>query len=375
MTEKEGQWHHLLGAISGSSLDGLDVALVSFLLSAGDGNPVIHEWKIVQSATIPFPDVLEGRLRNAPFISGKELCILDADLGKWIGTQVDEFLRLTDHQKPGLVCSHGHTVFHEPRQGMTCQIGHGAHIAEITGLPVVSDLRYADIAAGGVGAPLAPLADVYLFKGYDYYLNLGGISNLTHTLGKAPLAWDISGCNQLLNHLSRKLGIAYDKNGEIARGGKEDINLTSALHNLLPFRIDEPVALDNQQVVNLYFPVLDDASRPVEDLLRTSTGYIAAQISRTISELQKKYAIRRKTRLLATGGGALNGFMMELLGAQLGEMDVELVIPERTIIEFKEAALIALAGLFRKAGLPNSLPSVTFARHPSIGGALHLPGK
>lgn len=375
MTNTSRHRHLILGAISGSSLDGLDLAIISFEFSIQGQEPLIHDWAIEKAATISFPDALAARLRKAPGINGRDLCLLDADLGKWMGLEANDFLQASGMDRVELVCSHGHTVFHEPQHGMTCQIGNGAYIAEITSLPVINDLRYADIAAGGVGAPFAPLADLHLFPGYEFYLNLGGISNLTHMLGTGPLAWDVSGCNQLLNHLSHKLGLPYDKDGQIARSGKPDQDLLDMLNGLLPFRTDEAVALDNQQVVGLYFPVLEQSPAALEDQLNTCTRYIADQIQKTVNHLKRHYGVQRHTRLFATGGGALNGYLMELLKEKLAIEETELVIPEKEIVEFKEAALIALAGLFRKYKIPNSLQSVTFAQNPPVGGALHIPSK
>jgi anhydro-N-acetylmuramic acid kinase len=254
---------------------------------------------------------------------------------------------------------------------MTCQIGNGAHIAAITGQSVIDNVRYADIAAGGVGAPFAPLADKYLLKGYDFYLNLGGITNLTHILAGEPIAWDLGGCNQLLNHLSKKLNISYDKDGEIARKGTTNKQLLHDLHQLFPIYVDEPIAMDNQQVVNLYFPLLDSSTFPIEDIFNTTTVYIVSQIQKTLEQIFQKYTNKRHYKLIATGGGALNTYMMELLQQKAENLNIELIIPTKQIIEFKEAALLALIGLFRLHQIPNSLSSVTGAKYPPIGGALH----
>lgn len=361
--------HHILGAISGSSLDGLDLASTYFELSIENEKPLVKHWEITKAGTIPFPNELYGRLKYAPHISAKELCLLDAELGQWMGEQIKQFL--IDSRPVEYICSHGHTVFHEPEKGMTCQIGHGAHIASKSGIPVIDDVRYADIAAGGVGAPFAPLADKYLLHGYQFYLNLGGITNLTHMLDGEAIAWDLGGCNQLLNHLAQKLDLSYDRDGEIARNGQADEALLTQLMALFPIYLDEAIALDNQQVVQLYFPVLDQSKLTIQDLIATSTMYIVTKIEKTIERIFQKYPPQEEMKLIATGGGALNRYMMERLAEKLAPFTVELVIPDQQMIEFKEAALLALMGLFRIHHIPNSLPSVTKAQYPPIGGALH----
>jgi anhydro-N-acetylmuramic acid kinase len=190
-------------------------------------------------------------------------------------------------------------------------------------------------------------------------------------LNGEAIAWDLGGCNQLLNHLAQKLNLAFDRDGEIARKGHVHEELLTHLLDLFPIYLDEAIAMDNQQVVQLYFPVLDQSKLSTQDLIATSTLYIVIQIEKTIERILQKYPPQVEMKLIATGGGALNGFMMELLSERIAPFGVELVIPEKQMIEFKEAALLALIGLFRIHDIPNSLPSVTNARFPPIGGALH----
>ena len=202
----------IIGVMSGSSLDGLDLALCVFR-----GSYRHPEWSLEQHTKVSFPDTLKPRLANAHHASGFELMQLDADFGSFIGQEIKQWMQ-NESISADYIASHGHTVFHEPSLGFTTQIGSGSHIAHITGIDTITSFRNADVAAGGQGAPFAPIADSALFPGYDGYLNFGGIANV-HIISEEEhaKAWDIGPCNQVLNFLAEKLGKEYDANGDIAK--------------------------------------------------------------------------------------------------------------------------------------------------------------
>ena len=134
---------------------------------------------------------------------------------------------------PDLIASHGHTIFHEPSQGFSFQLGSAAHIAAACGLPCASDFRNTDMAHGGQGAPLAPVSDFDLFPEYDVCVNLGGIANISYTDEDGQrLGYDITVCNLILNHLSIAFGEAYDKDGLFGKGGNLDSSLLLDLESI-----------------------------------------------------------------------------------------------------------------------------------------------
>jgi anhydro-N-acetylmuramic acid kinase len=233
----------VIGVMSGSSLDGLDMAFCTF-----DESPGVLKWSITDARIIPFSELWIVKLSEASSISGKELMKLDAEFGIFIGESVKQWMD-EKKLKPDLVASHGHTIFHEPQQHFTTQIGSGAHIALISGVDTINNFRQADVAAGGQGAPFAPIADRDLFSGYNGYLNLGGIANFSIQLTDQNWkAWDICPCNQALNFLASKKGMRYDENGAMASSGKIDTELSEKLKAFFPSTSAKKPSLSNATV-------------------------------------------------------------------------------------------------------------------------------
>lgn len=364
--------------MSGSSLDGVDIALCRFdVEKATDGTVRLNFWELLRAETLPFSEDWKERLVRLPAGSAINLVHAHADLGHFLGKLVKDFVKNLPEIFPtiDLVASHGHTIFHEPALGFTCQIGDGAALAVEAGCTVVCDFRSSDVALGGQGAPLAPLADKVLFPGYDFYLNLGGISNLTCYAEGKYVAFDVGGANQMLNALSRQIGLSFDRGGQVAAGGVLDKSLFDRLNSLPYFSEPYPKSLSNQWVQENCVRLCLDASGKVEDKLRTTTEHIAFQIANSIAELLEKERIEKKRfSLFATGGGALNGFLMSCIreyARPFGEL--ELVLPAKEIIEFKEAIFMALLGVLRLEGAPNCLSSVTGASRDAVGGAIFSP--
>ncbi|NJB85014.1 anhydro-N-acetylmuramic acid kinase [Lewinella marina] len=360
-----GARHTVLGIMSGSSLDGIDLAVCTFQLNPAATDPV-EEWSVVAADTVAYPAEWKDRLQRATECTTAELLRLDAELGDWIGQQAAAFL--DEKPRPGIVGCHGHTVYHEPELGYTLQIGHGARIAGHLGVPVVTDLRSADIAAGGQGAPLAPVADRHLFPQYAAFLNLGGIANFSLRLPSGDYAaGDVSGCCQIMDRLARETGAEYDDDGKLARSGHPLPELTAALDELPFHRRPSPKSLSNQWVVEELWPVIRDYPASAGDRLHTFSVWLAGAIRREISLQQAPGA--EPLSVLVSGGGAHNGFLMDQLNTQAENLHFTAEPGPTT--DFKEAALVALCALLRQEGLPNSLASATGADRDTINGALY----
>lgn len=353
---------NVVGLMSGSSLDGLDVAACTFRFEGA----VLRQWHLVAAETVPFEEEWRRRLARAPKLSGRDLWLLHVEFGCWMGQQARALLDAWLFDAV-LIASHGHTVWHMPERGMSAQIGEGAALAVAAGLPVACDFRSVDVALGGQGAPLAPIADAWLFPGYGYYLNLGGIANLSvHGADGCWMAADLTGCNQIFNALAREEGQDYDEDGRLARAGRLLPGLLARMEALEWLQQPWPKALSNEWVQEVLLPLLMQHEGSVSDLMRTAVVHVARQVQRAVQHHRGALP-----RMLVSGGGARNAFLVEQIGALLPE--VEVVIPDSSVVAFKEAALVALMGALRWLRLPNVLPAATGAPKASVGGALYEP--
>jgi anhydro-N-acetylmuramic acid kinase len=354
--------YRVIGLMSGSSLDGLDIAYTEFVETAGKWT-----YEILHTDCIEYSIEWQEKLKNATFFSALNYQLLHTGYGHYIGKQVNTFIEKYElEHKVNLIASHGHTVFHLPQQQMTAQLGDGAAIAAETKLNVVSDLRNLDVALGGQGAPIVPIGEKLLFTGYDYFLNIGGIANISINENEKYIAYDVCAANRVLNILASEKGLQYDEGGKIAANGKLDESLLTKLNLLDYYSMPYPKSLPNSFGTDIVYPLVKAAGISVEDGLRTYTEHIALQIKNAIApnETGKK--------LLVTGGGALNSFLIERLKALLLPLNVELVLPDEKTIQFKEAVIMALIGILRWREEENVLPSVTGASRGSVGGALWL---
>lgn len=347
--------YHVIGVMSGSSLDGLDLAYCRFVKHDDHWQHAVED-----GLTLTYDQDMRKRLLGVMNGSALDLARLDRDLGRMIARGCNE---LRDGRPLDLISSHGHTIFHRPAEGLTTQIGSGAQIAALTGRPTVFDLRSKDMALGGQGAPLVPFGERALFSGTDSFLNLGGIANVSHHGSDKVTGYDICTCNQALNLLAQEAGQDYDKDGALARSGTLLPELLGALDALPFYRQLPPRSLGREWFDAHMAPLVKDAALALPDRLRTVTEHIA----RTIAE-----ALRagQSLRVLATGGGAHNGFMMERL-RQLSKAEIQ--VPDASTVDLKEALVFAFLGLMRWRGEPNTLASVTGAPTDSIGGSLVLP--
>ena len=346
----------IIGLMSGTSLDGLDIAYCEF----SDCN----HFELIAAETYKYPASWQERLATLHQSSAEEFALADVELGRFFGERVLHFR----DKYPGcvdLIASHGHTVFHQPERAFTAQIGDGNAIHAITGLPVASDFRRLDVALGGQGAPLVPIGDKLLFGEYDACINLGGIANISYEIEGKRIAYDISTCNMALNHLAGQQGLLYDKGGELARSGELIVPLLARLETLEYYRVPAPKTLGKEWFIKSFLPYLEPfASQPLNNLMRTVSEHIALRLAASITQSGIEMH-----RVLITGGGANNQYLLELLKEKIG--NTEIVSIDQRIIDFKEAIIFALLGYLRVNGQINALASVTGASRDSCGGALY----
>lgn len=342
--------------MSGSSLDGLDICFCRFTCTSDH-----WDFDIPYAETIPFSEQWKNTLRKLYKSSARELAETDASFGELIGQEVQSFIRKYQLQHIDLVASHGHTIFHDPQKRYTTQIGSGAHIAAITQLPAISDFRILDTALGGQGAPLVPIGDELLFPDYDYCLNLGGYSNISFKANDRRVAFDICPVNKAVNYFMQQIEKEFDKDGELGRKGTMITDLLNKLNNLDFYRQHPPKSLGDDWLNNVFFKVFDSYKKhAAADLVRTIYEHIAHQIAQAAPHTKKK-------KILTTGGGAHNNFLIERIQANTKN---QVVIPENKIVDFKEASIFAFMGVLRYENQPNCLSSVTGAQKDNSGGTI-----
>lgn len=354
---KNSDNYKVIGMMSGTSMDGLDIAYCEF---AEQDNH--WSWRVMSAETIPYPTPWIERLKQAMTMSGEELSLLHVDLGRYLGECLAEFIEKNDCT-PQLIGSHGHTIFHQPDKKLTLQIGAGSEIHARCGVPVACDFRTLDLALNGQGAPLVPIGDELLFQSFDACLNLGGIANISFQREGKRVAFDISPCNMTLNWLAQKVGKAYDADGALAASGHVNDQVLDQL-NTLPYYLEPfPKSLGFEDVEENIFPLLQNGSIP--DMLRTSVIHTAHQIAQTFDAMEVG-----QPRILVTGGGVFNSYLMKELSERL-QGKGELIVPERLTVEYKEAMVFAFLGLLRKLGRINVLASVTGASQDSSSGVIY----
>jgi anhydro-N-acetylmuramic acid kinase len=343
-----------IGIMSGTSLDGLDIVFCSFEKTKGKWG-----YRILFAETYPYTVPWRTRLAGVENGSALDLALTDAEYGHYIGVKTRKFIQ-KHAVSPALIASHGHTIFHQPGRGMTLQIGNGSAIAAETGIPVVSDFRSLDVALGGQGAPLVPAGDRLLFGEYDFCLNLGGFANISYESRGKRTGYDICPVNIVLNRLAAGTGHAFDKGGRLAASGKADLRLLKKLNDLPFYKLIPPKSLGKEWVLSTFWPVVGRSRIPVQDKLHTLCLHIAQQISVSCKR-------SRKSRVLVTGGGAWNSFLVETIRDHSPH---QFVVPDPHTVNFKEALIFAFLGVLRMEGEANALASSTGASADNSGGAV-----
>ncbi|RYZ21420.1 MAG: anhydro-N-acetylmuramic acid kinase [Chitinophagaceae bacterium] len=357
--------YRAIGLMSGSSLDGLDIVFAEFHENAGHWS-----WEIKAADCYPYTPEWTERLRGATELNARDYLLLHAAYGHYLGAAVARFIEEQGlHFQVALVASHGHTTFHLPAQKMTGQLGDGAAIAAVTGLPVVSDLRAMDVALGGQGAPIVPMGEALLFTDFRIFLNLGGIANIAIHNGP-PVAFDVCPANRVLNALAQKEGKEYDAAGALAASGTVNEALLRELNALDFYGKPAPKSLANDFGTGTVLPLIEAAHISTADALRTYVEHIATQVAGAVTRNIPGGLLSR--RMLVTGGGAFNRFLMERLQARLSEAGIEAVVPDEKLVSYKEALIMGLLGVLRWREESTVRSSVTGAKRDSVGGAMWM---
>jgi len=348
----------MIGLMSGTSGDGLDIAYCSYELH--------HQWsyEILDAITVPFPDDLGQKLMNCHRLSALELALLDVAFGKWMGEKVREYSS-EKHIKPLAVCSHGHTVFHQPAKGLSLQIGNGWALHQASGQKVINDFRMQDVQLGGQGAPLVPIGDSLLFPMIDFCINLGGIANISMKSAAERIAFDTCPFNLMLNAQANILGAEYDKDGTWAKEGVLNEKLFNALNTLPYYSKSSSKSLGREDLEDDFMPLVISSGLSEKDILRTLVEHYAFQIAKVI----KQYQSTDQPSVLITGGGAYNLFFIEQLSSKLDHKWNHTVATSE-LIEFKEALIFGFLGVLRLRNENNCLASVTGASNDSSGGVI-----
>ncbi|MDD2965501.1 MAG: anhydro-N-acetylmuramic acid kinase [Bacteroidales bacterium] len=346
----------ILGLMSGSSLDGLDLACCTFRYDKR------WHYTIEAAETLPYPETWANDMLALMKGTARQLAEAHAAYGHLTGKMAANFIKRHNIQ-PACIASHGHTLFHDPAQGYTFQLGSGAALAAETGVPVVCDFRSNDVALGGQGAPLVPVGDELLFSKYTACLNIGGIANISLRMAGRRIAWDICPANMMLNMAAGWAGQKLDVDGKMARCGSKIPELEKNLSDIPWFALSPPKSLGREWFDQNIVPLIKPYSHKPHDLLHTLTHWIARTVAAALPD-------KNSGTVLVTGGGAHNLYLTEQL-QKLTKLQIE--IPDKQTTDFKEALIFAFLGLLRVSERPNVMPDVTGARRASCGGAIYMP--
>ncbi|WP_391594932.1 anhydro-N-acetylmuramic acid kinase [Winogradskyella sp.] len=349
--------YKVIGVMSGTSVDGVDLCAATFEF---DGS---WHYSIDIAETSLYPDKWEERLKNTLHLEHDDLQAFDQEYTRHLAEHINRFIKKHDLKNIEAVCSHGHTVFHQPERGLTYQIGNKPDLAGLVGHKVVCDFRVQDVNLGGQGAPLVPIGDRHLFGSYDICLNLGGFSNVSYEWEGSRWAYDVCPINALLNRYASSLGLPYDNGGLIAKSGNLNAELFQALNNLSYYLKKPPKSLGMEWVELEVLPLVSNFDIPVKDILNTLTEHMAHQIGLHLNPL-------KKSSMLISGGGTYNTYLIDRIRVF---NTAEVIIPDSVIIDFKEALIFGFLGILRLRNETNCLKSVTGAHHDHCSGEVYLP--
>lgn len=351
----------VIGIMSGTSLDGLDICCCSFRR-----NDLGYDYQIIAAESFAYTTAFRNELKAAYELEKIELNSIDLKFGEHIAKLVKHFIlknNLDDEVQ--LIGSHGQTIFHEPEKGITVQIGNGQTIANLTKIRTITNFRIKDVELGGQGAPLVPIGDQLLFAEAEACLNLGGIANISFDQNGDRIAFDICPANLPLNKLvEEKFGIPFDKNGEISQSGTCIPGLLRELDELPYYTQSHPKSLSQEGLDSFFYPIIDQyIDRPIAHILNTIVAHETNQIATIVNQ-------NNLNSVMVTGGGALNTFFISQLKQKVKG---QIILPDIQLIEFKEALIFAFLALLNVNNQVNTLSSVTGASRDSIGGMSWIP--
>jgi len=348
--------YNVIGVMSGTSLDGIDLAHVTFTHNKR------WEFTIHNAETVKYSDQWLQKLKTLVSLSIAELKVLDDDYTTYLSKIIKQFIVKHHITSLDAVCSHGHTALHQPENKLTYQIGNLPKIASISNIKVVCDFRVEDVELGGQGAPLVPIGDRLLFSEYDFCLNLGGFANISSEIDNERIAYDICPVNIVLNHYVSQFGLDYDDKGMIASSGTIHEGLLNDLNSLEFYKKKHPKSLGLEWVKTEIFALVDSYNLQVNDILGTFVEHISTQIT---NEINKKDSVS----VLVTGGGVYNDFLIKGIR---DKTESEIVIPNQSIIEFKEALIFGFLGVLKLRDEVNCLSSVTGASKNHSSGKIYI---
>ena len=349
--------YNVIGVMSGTSLDGIDLVYAKFCLNE------TWSFEIVHAETVEYPSNWYEALKELVNTPIEELKAIDTNYTEYIAKVIKNFIIKYQIKNIDAICSHGHTALHQPENKLTFQIGNRPFLAELLKETVVCDFRVQDVELGGQGAPLVPIGDELLFSEFDFCLNLGGFANVSTNFNRNRIAYDICPVNIVLNHYIRKLGLNYDDEGKIASEGMISVKLLNQLNAIEFYKETYPKSLGLEWVNNTVFPLIDTFKLEIQDVLKTFVEHIAIQIA---SEINKK----NTGSVLITGGGVYNIYLMDRIKAHAVQ---KIIVPKNEVVEFKEAVIFGFLGVQKLRNEVNCLSSVTGAIKDHSSGKIFLP--
>ncbi|WP_072399718.1 anhydro-N-acetylmuramic acid kinase [Flaviramulus basaltis] len=349
--------YNIIGVMSGTSLDGIDLVLVKFQFND------FWRFEIIHCETVSYTNDWYNVLKKLVSFSLEELQQIDEDYTIYLAGIIENFIKKYDINNIDAVCSHGHTALHQPEKKLTYQIGNKPVLARLLKQKVVCNFRVGDVELGGQGAPLVPIGDKLLFANYDYCLNLGGFANISTEIEENRIAYDVCPVNIVLNHYVNKLGFNYDDGGKIASTGIINQELLSQLNSIAFYKENYPKSLGLEWVNKYIFPLINSFNLEVKDVLKTVVEHISIQIS---SEINKK----NNATVLVTGGGVYNSYLINRIKAHSKHT---IIIPKNEVIEYKEALIFGLLGVLKLREQVNCLKSVTGAIKDHSSGKIYIP--
>jgi len=351
MLKKE---YKVIGVMSGTSLDGIDLVFATFSLEEK------WQFEIQIAETIDYSNYWFNTLRGLVSKNDDSLNEINTDYTNYLASMINTFVSKNNIKTIDIICSHGHTALHRPEQNLTLQIGNLPVLSKLLNKTVVCDFRVQDVLYGGQGAPLVPIGDELLFSDYDFCINLGGFANISYSREAKRVAYDISPVNIVLNRYVESLGLKYDDGGQLASEGTINDDLLLKLNALPFYKKSFPKSLGLEWVNTNVFPLINSYELSITDSLRTFVAHVVTQIAKEINT-------KENASVLITGGGAYNTFLIDELKKSTSN---KIVIPSAEIIEYKEALIFGLLGVLKYRNEINVLASVTGAKENHSSGKI-----